>query len=196
MRKAEIVFRDAQAQEQEERDNLLEEFTRRREQNTQLEIYQDTWLELRSALTGYHTPADWSPIRNQLDECVRRCESVVQQKRIQADGALSALQKEYTELEYHLRQIKSQPEPVPPRRESVQAARLQLMLRGVPCAPLYEIIDFSPETSQETRDLLEAQLLDSGLLDALVVSEEHLLSSGRPAGGVSGSLSGSGPSRL
>ena len=89
----------------------------------------------------------WSPIRNQLDECVRRCESVVQQKRIQADGALSALQKEYTELEYHLRQIKSQPEPVPPRRESVQAARLQLMLRGVPCAPLYEIIDFSPETS-------------------------------------------------
>ncbi len=112
-------------------DNLLEEFTRRREQNTQLEIYQDTWLELRSALTGYHTPADWSPIRNQLDECVRRCESVVQQKRIQADGALSALQKEYTELEYHLRQIKSQPEPVPPT-ESVQAARLQLMLRGVP----------------------------------------------------------------
>lgn len=105
---------------------------------------------------------------------MRRCESVVQQKRIQADGALSALQKEYTELEYHLRQIKSQPEPVPPRRESVQAARLQLMLRGVPCAPLYEIIDFSPETSQETRDLLEAQLLDSGLLDALVVSEEHL----------------------
>lgn len=174
VRKAEIVFWDAQAQEQEERDNLLEEFTRRREQNTQLEIYQDTWLELRSALTGYHTPADWSPIRNQLDECVRRCESVVQQKRIQADGALSALQKEYTELEYHLRQIKSQPEPVPPRRESVQAARLQLMLRGVPCAPLYEIIDFSPETSQETRDLLEAQLLDSGLLDALVVSEEHL----------------------
>lgn len=104
VRKAEIVFRDAQAQEQEERDNLLEEFTRRREQNTQLEIPQDIWLEIRSALTRYHTPADWSPIRNQLDECVRRCESVVQQKRIQADGALSALQKEYTELEYHLRQ--------------------------------------------------------------------------------------------
>ena len=117
VRKAEIVFRDAQAQEQEERDNLLEEFTRRREQNTQLEIPQDIWLEIRSALTRYHTPADWSPIRNQLDECVRRCESVVQQKRIQADGALSALQKEYTELEYHLRQIKSQPEPVPPRRD-------------------------------------------------------------------------------
>ena len=95
---------------------------------------------------------------------MRRCESVVQQKRIQADGALSALQKEYTELEYHLRQIKSQPEPVPPptgigpsRPPATDAARS-------PRAPLYEIIDFSPETSQETRDLLEAQLLDSGLL--------------------------------
>ena len=105
---------------------------------------------------------------------MRRCESVVQQKRIQADGALAALQKEYTELEYHLRQIKSQPEPVPPRRESVQAARLQLMLRGVPCAPLYDISECSPETSRETLALVEAQLLDSGLLDALVVPEEHL----------------------
>ena len=56
VREAEIVFRDAQAQEQEERDNLLEEFTRCREQSMQLEIPQDTWLEIRSALTRYIMP--------------------------------------------------------------------------------------------------------------------------------------------
>jgi len=48
------------------------------------------------------------------------------------------------------------------------------MLRGIPCAPFYELVDFAPGLPQQERDLLEAQLADTGLLDALVVPQEHL----------------------
>lgn len=174
VRKAEIVLRDAQTQEREERDGLLERFTCWREANRQLQIPQETWLNIRRALTTYHVQADWSPVRNQIDTCSRTCESALLEHRIQAEAKLTALQAEQDELEHQLKQIEAQPDPVPPRRGQIQATRAHLMMRGVPCAPLYELVDFSPELSQEGRDLLEAQLLDAGLLDALVVPEENL----------------------
>ncbi len=58
VREAQIVFRDAQTQEREERDKLLEAFTRWQDQNTQLEISQDIWLDIRRALSVYRVLAD------------------------------------------------------------------------------------------------------------------------------------------
>ncbi len=174
VREAEIVLRDAQAQEREERDSLLEGFTSWREGSRQLDIPQDIWLSIRRALTTYRIPADWSPIRNQIDACLHTCESALLERRFQMENGLSVLQTERDELERQLQQIKAQPDPVPPRRGQIQDTRAHLMMRGVPCAPLYELVDFSPGLPQEGRDLLEAQLLDAGLLDALVVPEESL----------------------
>ena len=174
VREAQIVLRDAQTQEHEERDKLLEDFARWRDQNTQLVISQDLWLDLRRALGAYRVPADWSPVRNQVDECVRIRDSALRAQLLQIENILKTLQSELKEKERELKQIKSQPEPIPPRREQIQAARLQLMLRGIPCAPLYELVDFAPDLPQKERDLLEAQLTDAGLLDTLVVPEEHL----------------------
>ena len=174
VREAEIVLRDAQAQEREERDSLLEEFISWREGNRQLNIPQDIWLSIRRALITYRIPADWSPIRNQIDTCLHTCESALLERRFQMENGLSILQTERDELECQLKQIEAQPDPVPPRRRQIQDTRTQLMMRGVPCAPLYELVDFAPDLSQEGRDLLEAQLLDAGLLDALMVSEESL----------------------
>ena len=171
---AERQVRDAQAREREERDELIEAFARRREQNTQLDIPQEIWLEIRQSLNTYSTPADWTPIRNQLDDCERKTASALQGEQLQAERGLSELEKEHRELEYRRRQIESQPEPIPPRRAQTEAARIQLMMRGVPCAPVYELLDFAPGLSRERQALLEAQLLDAGLLDALVVPDGRL----------------------
>ena len=174
VREVQIIVRDAQNQERDERDKLLEAFTRWRDQNTQLDIPQNLWLEVRRTLTAYRVPADWSPVRNQIDECTRICESALRERLMEEKNALKVLLEEQWEQERELARLRAQPEPVPPRRDATQTARLQLMLRDIPCAPLYELVDFAPGTPQEERDLLEAQLTDAGLLDALVVPEEHL----------------------
>ena len=174
VREARTILRDTQTQERDERDKLLEDFARWRDQNTQLDISQDIWLEVRRALAAYRVPADWSPVRNQIDECTRICDSSLRGRLLQGETTLKALLKEQQEQERELARLKAQPEPVPPRRDTTQAARLQMMLRGIPCAPFYELVDFAPGLSQGERDLLEAQLSDAGLLDALVVPEKHL----------------------
>lgn len=174
VREAQIIVRDAQNQEHEERDKLLESFTRWRDQNRQLDIPQNVWLEIRRALTAYRVPADWSPVRNQIDECTRTCESALREQFMEERNTLNTLLEEQREQERELARLRAQPEPVLPRRDTTQAARLQLLLRDIPCAPLYELVDFAPGTPQGERDLLEAQLTDAGLLDALVVPEEHL----------------------
>lgn len=175
VREAQILLRDAQTQERDERDNLLESFTRWRDQNTQLDIPRDVWLDVRRMLTAYRVPADWSPVRNRIDECARTCGSALQGVLLRAENDLNILLEEQKEQERNLKRLMDQPEPIPPCREArTQAARLQMMLRGIPCAPLYELADFAPDLSQEEKDLLEAQLTDTGLLDALVVPKEYL----------------------
>ena len=78
------------------------------------------------------------------------------------------------EIRKTLTLLRGQPEPIPPRREQIQATRVQLMMRGIPHAAFYEVVDFAPELGQSQRDLLEAQLADAGILDALVVPRENL----------------------
>ncbi len=174
LRDAQILSRDAQTQERDERDKLLEAFARWREQSAQLDLPQEVWLEIRRALTTYRVPADWSPLRDQIDGCARRAESELRSRLLRAEDRRDALSEQQREQERTLQQIWSQSSPVPPRRDQIQATRLQLMLRGIPGAPLYELVDFAPGLPSEAQDLLEAQLADTGLLDALVVPEAHL----------------------
>ena len=101
-------------------------------------------------------------------------ESTLRDEHVRAEHTRAALERERGELERQLRQLKDQPDPIPPRREQTMATRVQLAMSGVPCAPLYELVDFAPGVPEARRDLLEAQLLDAGLLDALVVPREHL----------------------
>lgn len=174
VREAKIVLGDTQAQEREERDKLLEGFTAWREGNRQMVIPRDVWQEVRRALTTYRVPADWSPLRDKMDACFRSLQSALLEQKFRADSTLSALQTEQGELERQLNQTRDRPEPEPPRRTQIQETRIHLAMAGVPCAPLYELVDFAPGLPQGRRDLLEAQLLDAGLLDALVVPREHL----------------------
>ncbi len=167
-------LRDAEQLEQSERDRVLEGFTAWRFANTQLLLPEADWQTVRRALQTYQGPADWGVIRDRADDCVRKYESALTGGLLRAGQRLEALSGEHAEKRQALEALKAQPEPVPPRRGAVQDARTQLLLRGIPSAAFYETVDFDPSLTEEERDLLEAQLSDAGLLDALLVPPEHL----------------------
>lgn len=172
--KARVTLGDAQAQEQEERDRLIEAFARRQSLNEELLCSEEEFLTLRQAVARYRSPADWSAIREQLDRCAQHKRTGLQDTALRLQSERNVLQKEYDALDRIRRQILSNPEPVPPRRPQIEATRIQLTMQGIHHAPFYETVDFSPELSPAARDLLEAQLADSGLLDALMVPEAEL----------------------
>ncbi|MCI7766393.1 MAG: hypothetical protein MSJ26_00190 [Oscillospiraceae bacterium] len=88
--------------------------------------------------------------------------------RNKADSA----EKEYDDAEKKLDELKNAAGPVPERSEMRTEARRILKEKGIIARPFYECIDFCENTDEAQRALLEAELTDMGILDALVVPED------------------------
>ena len=171
---AKTVLRDAQQQEQQERDALLEAFSHRQAGNQELHFSQEDTLTIKRLIAQYRSPADWTAIKTLLDTCYLGLLSQLHDAKNRAELERNSRQKARNEIQRDLTRLQSQPEPIPYRRDQIQATRLQLMMQGIPHAAFYEVVDFSLDLGQDQRDLLEAQLADAGILDALVVPQEHL----------------------
>lgn len=68
--------------------------------------------------------------------------------------------------------ILNQRELEPTRRQSITRSREYLAQQGISFMPFYRAVEFSPKLSEDQCAMLEVQLQDAGLLDALVVARE------------------------
>ncbi|WP_087065670.1 TIGR02680 family protein [Intestinibacillus massiliensis] len=172
---ARVTLRDAETQEREERDRLIEGIAHRQILNEELLFSEGELLALRQAIARYASPADWSAIREKIDGCTYQKRTALETAKLGLQSELNALQKECDALRRTQNQLLNNPDPVPLRNSQIEATRIQLTMQGIPHAAFYETVDFSPDLSQEARNLLEAQLSDAGLLDALIVPETALV---------------------
>ena len=170
-RTCENTLRDALETERQEQSNLTESFAAWRQRNERLQFSPEDWQAIRQALAAYREPSDWTPIQKAADDRARQIGNALRKEEIRAENVVKTLENDERKTCQELERVRGQKEPVPERRASVEAARLQLAMRGVPHAAFYETIDFAPDLPQSERDLLEAQLQAAGLLDALIVPE-------------------------
>lgn len=168
------TLRDAQQQERQERDRLLEEISRQQADNQELCLGQEDMLSLKRMISQYRSPADWSAVSSLVESCYLNRLTLLQDGRNKGELEWKSLRQARDDVKRELTRLQGQSDPIPPRREQIQATRIQLMMRGIPHAAFYEVVDFAPELGEGARALLEAQLADAGLLDVLVVPKEHL----------------------
>lgn len=171
--KADAAVQSAQFQEQEERDRIIESFARWQQDCAELSLPERDVLFIKQALARYHAPSDWTVIQNLLNEQLQTCTLSLNSEKLQVEAQLEQLSKEAQEKKKELEDVRSRPDPIPPRREQTNTMRIQLAMNGIPHAAFYEAVDFSANLPQQTRDRLEAQLMDAGLLDALIVPGEY-----------------------
>jgi len=171
---AETELANAHRLERDERDALTEALVRSFDGNTELIFSEDERLDMRRAVTRYASPADWSPLRDVMDTVHSQYFNALTKDLLTVENAVRLLRKEENSLRHELNQVLTRPEPAPPRSALVNTARTQLAMLGIPCVPFYEAVDFAPGISAERQNLLEAQLTDSGLLDALIVPREYI----------------------
>ncbi|MCD8330401.1 MAG: TIGR02680 family protein, partial [Lachnospiraceae bacterium] len=67
--------------------------------------------------------------------------------------------------------LRHQPKTAPVHSDRAEQARHALKEQHIPFLPFYEALDFAEDVTSEKRNQIEGQLLDAGLLDALVVPE-------------------------
>ena len=122
--------------------------------------------------SAYRAPSDWTVIQNLLNEQHQARFLALNFEKQQLDGLLERLGADAREKRRELDEVRSRPDPIPPRREQTNALRIQLVMSGIPHAAFYETVDFRSDLPAQVRDRLEAQLMDAGLLDALIVPSE------------------------
>lgn len=171
--KADGVVRNAQDQEQEERDRVIESFARWQQNSMELSLSERDTLFIRQALARYRSPSDWTVIQNLLNEQHQARFLALNFEKQQLDGLLERLGADAREKRRELDEVRSRPDPIPPRREQTNALRIQLVMSGILHAAFYETVDFRSDLPAQVRDRLEAQLMDAGLLDALIVPSEY-----------------------
>ena len=107
-----------------------------------------------------------------LSARLQRLSAPLQSQSAALEQTLRLLQGELNELGRQKKELEAQKELSPDRKPAVEATRSLLREKGIPHASFYELVDFAPDLPEEQRALLEAQLLDAGILDALVVPPE------------------------
>lgn len=171
--KADAVVRNAQVQEQEERDRIIENFIRWQQDCMELLLPEQDVRFVQQALARYQAPSDWKVIQNRLNEQYQAHALALNTEKLRIDAQLERLCADAREKQKKLEDVRSRPDPIPPRREQTNAMRIQLAMNGIPHAAFYEAVDFSADLPAQDRDRLEAQLMDAGLLDALIVPSEY-----------------------
>ncbi|SIS44926.1 TIGR02680 family protein [Salimicrobium flavidum] len=103
--------------------------------------------------------------------------SNLQAEKLQEEHLESLVEKELIETKDELASWKMKRAPVPERPDATSRAR-ETFARGS-ILPFYEAVEFRGDVDRETRNRIEAALLETGLLDALITEDKTDISHDR-----------------
>lgn len=156
------------------RDELSEAFAALEEPTQAFCLRHEEVTALFAQITAYEGLAQEQEMQKILNGALQRLSMPLVQEHTLWERQQTDAQQQLNELAAHRKELESQKELPPPRSEAVESTRAYLRERGVPYASFYELVDFAPDLPPERRALLEAQLADTGILDALVLPAEAL----------------------
>lgn len=156
------------------RDALSEAFAALEEPTQAFCLRHGEVTALFAQITAYEGLAQEQEMQKILNGALQRLSMPLVQEHTLWERQQADAQQQLNELAAHRKELESQKELPPPRSEAVESTRAYLRERGVPYASFYELVDFAPDLPPERRALLEAQLADTGILDALVLPAEAL----------------------
>ena len=172
LRHAQSQWEAAQGTVNAMRDELSEAFAALEEQTQVFCLRHEEVTALFAQVTAYEGLAQEQEMQKILNGALQRLSMPLVQEHTLWERQQTDAQQQLNELAAHRKELENQKDLPPERSEAVQATRAYLQERGVPHASFYELVDFAPDLPPERRALLEAQLADAGILDALMVPPE------------------------
>lgn len=172
LRHAQSQWEAAQSTVNAMRDALSEAFAALEEPAQIFCLRHEEVMALFAQVTAYEGLAQEQEMQRILNGALQRLSAPLAQEYALLDRQQKDGQQQLNELAARRRELENQKDLPPRRSEAVQATRAYLQERGIPHASFYELVDFAPDLPPERRALLEAQLADAGILDALVVPPE------------------------
>lgn len=157
----------------DERDKLMIQLQKWRE-SLHFSIDDTDWAEV---LQGIEELYDEVTLFDEALRPARESKEAAEKSLRMHDAEVSQKLESERELKQGLEDQRSEwtakKDPEPERSEETRAFRGKLAVMKTDARPLYELIDFAPDTPQPVCNHIEAALLEAGYLDALV-SEKDL----------------------
>ena len=166
---------DAEKMEDGLRDDLIEAYYGLEKLNQEFYLSKKELEQISAYIQKYQGMADYGDIRN----LVGNIWEMKNQKLGSEFSALKVRKEKQAETVRvcgeELEELEKMPEITPVRREILCRTREKLSENHIAFLPFYEAVDFTKDVSGQERDLLECQLEDAGLLDALVVAKKDYM---------------------
>lgn len=161
--------KNAEKLETEARDRLIEQFYVLKDDNEFLKISKGELEKIEELIVKYEGFLEREEIVKILEKNYNLKNQELSKQKIELDfekrKTEKELEKEITELE----KLKNRKETIPERTVEKEKCREELKKEEIPFISFYEAVDFSKDLTDEEKNILEAQLKESGILDSLII---------------------------
>ncbi|GAB3798024.1 TIGR02680 family protein [Virgibacillus kimchii] len=179
-----------QAEENKKLDDVLnqeQEWTRLLEEDKAQKLdeihtwVRDTvWLDMPEevlqatsrSLHSLYEPASYDTVKEPYRKAVFDYEQEQREKLSQLTFNQDQLEEELAEKHAELQEWKQKKDPEPDADPLTKEARKTLADKGISYTPLYAAVEFRDHVDEAWRKRIEAALIDSGMLNALIVEED------------------------
>ena len=159
----------AEELEDRARDNLIEKFYVLKENNEFLKISKSELEKIEELIKKYEGLSEGEEIKKILEKNYNLKNQELSQEKIrlnfEKEKTGEELKKEITELE----SLKNKKETAPERDVEKERCREELKKAEIPFVSFYEAVDFAENLAENEKNILEAQLKESGILDSLII---------------------------
>ena len=172
---AQTVRREAELEtlsecEEQARDAWIEACYALPSRNQELLPERTLLEEIETAVLAYQSIGDESAIRRKWDQCASDRRKELQRLQNEKQQEQKQLFTGKREKQEELKALRMQKDWEPKRSEERIRSREQLTKAGISWTPFYQAVEFAPDLSENGRNLLEGQLKEAGVLDALIVA--------------------------
>lgn len=151
----------------------LEFYYRYNESNQVLKFNQEQIDELRLSLIDYEKTHDYLSIQNILNEVHQKQLTLLTQQKIDMMNKKEKVDQDISELKKEKETWENMSDPEPKKTLESITNRQYLDEHHIDYIPLYKLLDFSDELSEQDKSQIEETLSQMKLLDALVISDVH-----------------------
>lgn len=166
-------LKKAQKMLDDEKDSLIENFYRSAKNNCEFTIDENLLAKIEALISDYEGDGTAGDLLNLLSKNKSYIESCLHRIIAKREADCKAAKRDYDTSFKELEELKNTSEPVPERNEQRASARKILSEKGIEYRSFYECIDFKDGFNDSAKAILEAELMDMGILDALVVTEKQ-----------------------
>lgn len=171
--KAESSFREALGVLEGEKDEAIEKLYIAAKSNKEFNVDDLIFHRIESVLSHYEGTGSAGEYLSLLSGIYTEKSGIIERERAVARAVEEEKERQCQQFRQDLETLQSTPEPVPVRSEQRLSARKALSDSGIPFRSFYECVDFKENIPEDARCIIEAELSDMGMLDALVIPEEY-----------------------